>query len=104
MQDRPNKLFALRLATRLLTTKELAGFSHALLVTPCGSRPDHSDQEWRFKEKLPTLTTQDMADYVTARNVYSCGHGCIPISRTLPQKKLRSCPTIAAPNMAITTK
>jgi hypothetical protein len=57
---------ALRLATRLLTTKELAGFPHALLVAPYGFYQGESHQEWWFKENLPTLSTQDMADYETA--------------------------------------
>jgi hypothetical protein len=60
---------ALRLATRLLTTKELAGFPHALLVAPYGRWQDQEDpthQEWWFQKKLPTLTVQDMAEYETA--------------------------------------
>jgi hypothetical protein len=62
-----NKLSALHLATRLLTNKELAGFPHALLAAPYGLFwQSHSHKEWWFKEKLPTLSTQDMADYVTA--------------------------------------
>jgi hypothetical protein len=56
----------LRLATRLLTTKELAGFPHALLVAPYGHwRYPNNDEEWWFQEKLTTLTAQDMVDYET---------------------------------------
>lgn len=57
---------ALRLATRLLTTKELAGFPHALLVAPYGHWQGPSHEDWWFQERLPALTTQDMVEYETA--------------------------------------
>jgi hypothetical protein len=57
---------AFRLTTRLLTTKELAGFPHAILVATYGHWQGPTHEEWYFDEKLPTLSTQDMADYEAA--------------------------------------
>jgi hypothetical protein len=62
---------ALRLATRLLTTKEIAVFPHALLVAPYGYwKCPNGREEWWF-EGLPTLTQQDMAEYETALSFFA---------------------------------
>ena len=57
---------SLRLATLLLTTPELAGFPHAILVAPYKHvpHPDNEDlDEWAFQEKESGLSTRDMAMY-----------------------------------------
>lgn len=62
----------LRLATRLLTTKEIAGFPHAILVARYGHwRGPGYHEEWWFQEKLPKLTDQDMAEYEAALSTFA---------------------------------
>jgi len=68
----------LRLATRLLTTKEIAGFPHAILLAPFGYRKGQStpdqleiyDEKW-FQRKWPKLTEQDIAKYETTLSTFA---------------------------------
>jgi hypothetical protein len=57
---------SLQFASLLLTTPELAGFPHAILVAPYKHVPHPEDEaldEWAFQEKGSKLSTRDMAIY-----------------------------------------
>jgi len=57
---------SLQFASLLLTTPELAGFPHAILVAPYKHVPhpdDESLDEWSFQEKGSKLSARDMAMY-----------------------------------------
>lgn len=57
---------SLQFASLLLTTPELAGFPHAILVAPYKHvpHPDNEElDEWAFQEKASKLSTRDMAMY-----------------------------------------
>jgi len=57
---------SLQFASLLLTTRELAGFPHAILVAPYKHVPhpdDESLDEWAFQEKGSKLSNRDMAMY-----------------------------------------
>jgi len=57
---------SLQFASLLLTTPELAGFPHAILVAPYKHVPHPDDEEldeWAFQEKASKLSTRDMAMY-----------------------------------------
>lgn len=62
---------SLQFASLLLTTRELAGFPHAILVAPYKHIPHPDDEkldEWAFQEKGSRLSTRDMAMYNLALN------------------------------------
>jgi len=62
---------ALQFASLLLTTPELAGFPHAILVAPYKHVPHPDDEaldQWAFQEKGSKLSTRDMAMYNLALN------------------------------------
>lgn len=84
-QDEYNALSpTLRLATRLITTREIAGFPHAILVAPLG----FTNGKQFFFRKRPALTQQDMVIYNEALETLAdmvkfqavshepVGHGC----------------------------
>ena len=55
---------SLQFASLFLTTPELAGFPHAILVAPYKHvpHPDNEElDEWAFQEKGSKLSTRDMA-------------------------------------------
>lgn len=57
---------SLQFASLLLTTPELAGFPHAILVAPYKHVPHPDDEEldeWAFQENGSKLSTRDMAMY-----------------------------------------
>lgn len=57
---------SLQFASLFLTTPELAGFPHAILVAPYKHVPHPDDEaldEWAFQEKGSKLSTRDMAMY-----------------------------------------
>jgi hypothetical protein len=57
---------SLQIASLFLTTPELAGFPHAILVAPYKHVPHSENEEldeWAFQEKGSKLTTRDMAMY-----------------------------------------
>ena len=65
---------SLQFASLLLTTPEVAGFPHAILVAPYKHvpHPDNEEvDEWAFQEKGTKLTTRDMAMYNLALTTFA---------------------------------